>query len=106
MRRAASDFQLFGLGGPPLDVLGRNLVLTVDFEAFQPASLDLWLDAMSLWSDYSAAGSWRFSIFIALEDVVQLKHRSSHGYRAFLERAKKLSETGSVFYPHNHGIFD
>jgi hypothetical protein len=106
VRHHSTDFERFDLAGPPLEASGRNLLLTIDFEAFSPASLDLWLDAMTHWADHSIGGGWSSSIFIALEDVVRLKQSRPGRYRDFLRAAKNLSESGAMFYPHNHGVFD
>ena len=106
MRHHPTDFERFDLAGPALEASGRNLLLTIDFEAFDPASLDLWLDAMTHWADYSTDGSWGFSIFIALEDIVRLRQNRPDRYRDFLDAAKLLNDSGAIFYPHNHGVFD
>jgi hypothetical protein len=103
---SATDFGRFGLTKEALEAADRSLVLTIDFEAFEPRSLDLWLAAMQRWAHHSAAGGWTFSIFIALEDVVRLKHERPAGYAEFMEQVKILHESGANFYPHNHGFFD
>jgi hypothetical protein len=106
VRHHSTDFERFDLAGPALEASGRNLLLTIDFEAFNPSSLDLWLDAMTHWADYSVGGGWGFSIFIALEDIVRLKQSRPSRYRDFLHAAKILNDCGAIFYPHNHGVFD
>ena len=104
--RSETDFARFGLTRGMLETSDRTLLLTIDFEAFEPSSLDLWLRAMERWAYRSAAGGWSFSIFIALEDVVRLRHEQPAGYANFLEQIKILHSSGARFYPHNHGFFD
>jgi hypothetical protein len=103
---SATDFGRFGLTKESLATAERSLLLTIDFEAFEPRLLDLWLAAMQRWAYHSAAGGWTFSIFIALEDVVRLRHERPAGYADFMEQVKTLHESGAKFYPHNHGFFD
>jgi hypothetical protein len=81
-------------------------LLTVDFEALDPEAIDEWLEAMREWARLSAEGDWRFSIFLAIEDVVRLRKARRGSYDAFIRLAKELHEAGSTFYPHNHGVFD
>jgi hypothetical protein len=106
VRHLPTDFERFDLAGPALEASGRNLLLTIDFEAFSPASVDLWLDAMTHWADCSMVGGWCSSIFIALEDIVRLRQNRPDRYRDFLDAAKLLHDSGAMFYPHNHGVFD
>jgi hypothetical protein len=101
-----TDFERYGLSEGQVSILERSWLLTIDFEAFAPDKLDDWLKAMRQWASISAAGKWRFSIFLALEDVVRLRAGSKGQYRAFLQAAKELHEAGTAFYPHNHGVFD
>jgi hypothetical protein len=84
----------------------RGWLLTIDFEAFDHEGIRGWLEAMRLWSSLSHAGNWRFSLFLALEDVVRLRATDGSSYDAFLRVAKELHEAGNEFYPHNHGVFD
>jgi hypothetical protein len=101
-----TDFSRFSLAKSPLGARGRSLLLTVDFEAFDVASLDLWLAAMERWARQAASTGINVSMFIALEDVVRLRHDSKDGYSDFLRQVKLLDTTGVRFYPHNHGLFD
>jgi hypothetical protein len=102
-----TDFDRFALAGPSVETYGRNLLLTIDFEAFNHEnSLDLWLHALRRWAHHSADRGWGFSIFIALEDVVQLRFQRPDRYQEFLEGLKILHRSGAAFFPHNHGVFD
>ncbi len=81
--------------------------MTIDFEAFtHVSSFDLWLAALKRWTHHSNRKGWGFSIFIALEDVVQLRHRQPGQYRGLLDAMKMLNRSGAEIYPHNHGVFD
>jgi hypothetical protein len=103
---SSTDFARFCLTTEMLGATERSLLLTIDFEAFEPRLLDLWLGAMERWSYHARAGGWRFSIFIALEDVARLRHERPAGYTEFIEQIKILHRSGARFYPHNHGFFD
>lgn len=83
------------------------MLLTIDFEGFNHEnSLDLWLTALKRWALRSTERGWSFSIFIALEDVVQLRFQRPNRYREFLEGLRILDRGGAAFFPHNHGVFD
>jgi hypothetical protein len=83
------------------------LLLTIDFEGFNhESSFDLWLTALKRWALHSTERGWGFSIFIALEDVVQLRFQRPNRYREFLEDLRTLHRSGAAFFPHNHGVFD
>ena len=43
---SATDFERFGLSKESLAAAERSLLLTIDFEAFEPRLLDLWPAAM------------------------------------------------------------
>jgi hypothetical protein len=101
-----TDFERYGLSDARLSTAGRTWLLTVDFEAFLPDSLGNWLEAMEQWASLSARGNWRFSVFLALEDVVRLRAGAQSSYRSFLHAARQLHRAGTRFYPHNHGVFD
>jgi hypothetical protein len=102
-----TDFDRFDLVGPTIDASGRSLIMTIDFEAFtQVSSFDLWLAALKRWTHHSNRKGWGFSIFIALEDVVQLRHRQPGQYRELLDAMRMLNRIGAEIYPHNHGVFD
>jgi hypothetical protein len=102
-----TDFDRFALAGPSVEAFDRSLLVTIDFEAFNHvSSFDLWLAALERWAHHSLRQNWGFSVFIALEDVVQLRHLRPDRYREFLEAAKMLNRSGAEFYPHNHGVFD
>jgi hypothetical protein len=101
-----TDFERYGLSGGRLSPTGRSWLLTIDFEAFPAEGLDEWLKAMEQWASLSVRGNWRFSIFLALEDVVRLRAGRQSSYHAFLQAIRRLYEAGTSFYPHNHGVFD
>jgi hypothetical protein len=101
-----TDFEQHGLVERWLRTDDRAWLLTIDFEAFTPEALVAWLDAMQVWARLSAEGRWRFSIFLAVEDVVRLRAASESLYDGFLRAAKALSDAGTTFHPHNHGVFD
>jgi hypothetical protein len=101
-----TDFERYGLSDARLSTAGRSWLLTVDFEAFPANRLDNWLEAMDHWASLSARGNWRFSFFLALEDVVRLRAGARSSYCSFLQAVKELHHAGTRFYPHNHGVFD
>jgi hypothetical protein len=101
-----TDFEWYGLSDGQLSVADRTWLLTIDFEAFSAQGLEKWLTAMRQWGSLSARDNWRFSIFIALEDVVRLRAEERSLYHAFLQGVRGLHEAGADFYPHNHGVFD
>jgi hypothetical protein len=102
----ATDFERWGLAKQRIVTEDRTWLLTIDFEGFDPHTIDVWLEAMRQWAWLSAEGNWRFSIFLAIEDVVRLRTAQADSYAAFIRAAKRLHETGAQFYPHNHGVFD
>jgi hypothetical protein len=102
-----TDFEQFALAGSPIDARERNLLLTIDFEAFNhEGPFELWLKALERWSLQSMKRGWGFSVFLALEDVLQLRHDRVDRYRAFLDGMRAMVRSGAAIYPHNHGIFD
>jgi hypothetical protein len=102
-----TDFERFALAGSAVEAAKRSLLLTIDFEAFNhKGSFELWLVALERWADHAREKMWGFSVFLALEDVVQLRHSHPAYYQEFLEGMRTLHRTGAEFYPHNHGIFD
>lgn len=101
-----TDFEQHGLVGRRLGTDDRAWLLTIDFEAFTPEELAKWLEAMSDWARLSAQGRWRFSIFLAVEDVVRLSRTSKGLYDEFLAAARDLWSSGATFHPHNHGVFE
>ena len=105
-QRLPTDFERYGLFEGDLAPDNRALLLTIDFEAFSPDDLDRWLDAMRQWTLLSTQGGWRFSIFLAIEDVVRLRAAGGGVYDRFLGALRELFEAGTRFYPHNHGVFD
>jgi hypothetical protein len=101
-----TDFERYGLATHILQPVDRSWLVTIDFEGFRHDSLELWLAGMERWSELSKREGLQFSIFIALEDVVRLRHDDPDGYGDFIAAARALGANGSLFYPHNHGIFD
>jgi hypothetical protein len=101
-----TDFELYGIANDEVVIRGRSWVFTVDFEAFAPAEIDMWIAAMDRWAEVSARRGWRSSVFLALEDVVRLKALGPRDYPRFLQAARRMAEAGARFYPHNHGVFD
>lgn len=95
-----------GLAGEPLEIAGRKLVLTVDFEAFSPSSVRQWCVAMDSWAEASAQRQLRFDFFVAVEDIAALRAADSSMYRHFLDSLRRLVEGGVDVHPHNHGPFD
>jgi hypothetical protein len=102
----ATDFERFGFARGKLTPVDRNWLLTIDFEAFRPHAIGPWISAMQRWAAASRLGGWKFSLFIAVEDVVRLKVEDREGYRIFLKAIGDLHETGAQFHPHNHCVFD
>jgi hypothetical protein len=105
-RYRRTDFETFGLSYGPLDVVGRNAVLTVDFEAFDPATLTTWIDAVKRWAEHAYHTELRFAFFIALENVAVIRHKAAKKYGGFTSALRELVEAGSIIYAHNHGPFD
>jgi hypothetical protein len=102
-----TDFDRFGLAGPSVEAFDRSLLVTIDFEAFNDVgSFDLWLAALERWAHHSLRQSWGFSVFIALEDIVRLRHQRPDRYREFLDAVRMLNRSGAELYPHNHGVFN
>jgi hypothetical protein len=107
MMSGNTDFERFALAGAYLEPRDRNLLLTIDFEAFnQVGPFELWLTALDRWSLHSMKNRWKSSIFLSLEDVAQLKHDRPDEYQAFLSRMRTVARSGAAIYPHNHGVFD
>ena len=104
--KALTDFERYGLVERQLRTRDRSWLLTIDFEAFDPDSVDEWITAMRYWASHSAQGKWRFSIFLAIEDVVRLRVTRPEKWPDFTQAAVELSQSGAVFYPHNHGVFN
>jgi hypothetical protein len=106
IQRLPTDFELYGLSDRRLSTVERSWLLTIDFEAFVAEGLDEWLEAMRQWAALSASGRWRFSVFLAVEDVVRLRAGKRSSYQAFLQAVRELHKAGTIVYPHNHGVFN
>jgi len=106
MRQTTTDFERFGFARGRLTPQQRSWLLTIDFEAFRPHAVAPWTTAARHWAEASRLGGWKFSIFIALEDVVRLRVEDDDGYRMLLDAIRDLNEAGARFYPHNHCVFD
>ena len=104
--RAHSDLELFGLARGYLDWPRRDWLLTIDLEAFTPATVPLWAETMDMWTARSRAGGHRFSVFVSTEDLVRLRCDDEEAYRTFLAAMRRMADAGSTFHAHNHGVFD
>jgi hypothetical protein len=87
-------------------VTGRYLLVTVDFEAFQPEHVNTWCMAMEHWAERAKRAGLRFCFFIAVENVARLRAQAPDRYRRFITCLHRLQDGGSAFYPHNHYVFD
>ena len=105
-RVARTDFEEYGLSRGPFPVSGRLLLLTVDFEAVAPEMLPLWLDAMHYWAACAKRSGLRFCFFLAAEDAIRVLASGEKASRDFLAAMRRLDDAGSLFYPHNHFVFD
>jgi len=105
-RVARTDFEEYGLSRGPFPVSGRLLLLTVDFEAFAPEMLPLWLDAMHYWATCAAQSRLHFCFFLAAEDAIRVLASGKKASRDFLAAMRRFDDAGSLFYPHNHFVFD
>jgi hypothetical protein len=101
-----TDFEQLGLSQGPLQPDGRRWLLTIDFEAFEAATIEPWLDAMRAWAREARARELRFSVFLATENVVQLRHADAGAYARFGEAAAEMAEAGIEWHPHTHYLFD
>ncbi len=102
----ATDLEDLGLSSGPILCTERLWLLTVDFEAFRPSSLDVWLAAMEAWGEAMLRTQLRFSVFLSLEDVAALRAQDPSGYGRFVKAVSTLHAAGCRFYPHNHRVFD
>jgi len=101
-----TDFEEFGLSKGSHPVSTRLLLLTVDFEAFKPDMMPLWLEAMHHWAARAQTSMLRSCFFLSVEDATRLRVADKKMYEEFLEGMKALGDAGSLFYPHNHYVFD
>lgn len=101
-----TDFELCGHVQNVPKVTGRWLLLTVDFEAFRPELLPLWLMAMDEWAVQSQHRNLKFCFFLAVENAIQLRSQAPALYSQFEISLRQLDQAGSRFYPHNHYAFD
>lgn len=84
----------------------RQLVLTVDFEAFEATHIELWYEAMAAWGREAAAAGLRFSHFVSMEHVARLRTRTPGAYEEFACSLRFLLSANCRIYPHNHCVFD
>lgn len=105
-REKHTDFESYGIAKSDVTVCGRQWVFTIDFEAFDPKDIDLWIEAMDTWAQTSKQVGWHSSVFLSLENVLQLKASRPQKYAPFVDAARRMAESGATFYPHNHGMFD
>jgi hypothetical protein len=101
-----TDFEELGLSLGPLTPAERRWLLTIDFEAFEPAEIEPWLAAMYAWADAAQARGLRFSVFLATEDVVRLRAADPAAYERFCAAAAAMARAGVEWHPHNHALFD
>jgi hypothetical protein len=102
----STDLEDAGLGTARLSSRTRDWLITVDFEAFAPRDLNLWLRVMWEWAACAQNTALAFAIFISLEDVAALRAADPSGYARFLAAARAMHDAGCVFHPHNHYLFD
>jgi hypothetical protein len=100
------DFARFGLRGPSFSTTRRSWLLTLDFEAFTADTLPLWCEAMRRWAESSRLGAWKFSFFLSVEHVAQIRRGKPHELGAFMEAIRELHDSGVEYHPHNHCLFD
>jgi hypothetical protein len=101
-----TDFEVFGLDSGPLDAGSRSMVLTVDFEAFDAATVPLWASAMAHWVQRAAGAGLRFTYFVSVEDVVRVRDEDVRGYQVLVDGLRALEGAGGSLHPHNHRVFD
>jgi hypothetical protein len=101
-----THFQEAGLVCGYLPASRRQLLLTVDLEAFTASRVELWCHAMAEWGREAAAADLRFSHFVSIEHVSRLRARHSEAYASFVSAIQPLLSGGSNIYPHNHCVFD
>jgi hypothetical protein len=103
---APTDFEQYGLDRGSLASPDRAAVITVDFEAFVPNSIELWSGVMLRWAERQREHGLKSDFFVSVEDVVRLREATTRGYERFLDAARELHRSGTTFYPHNHCVFD
>jgi len=101
-----TDLEECGLSQGRIEVGGRHLLVTVDFDGFTPEDGPLWCRAMRHWAEGLRRSPWKPALFVALENVVRLRRGDGAAYAEFLAALRELTQAGSVLYPHNHGAFD
>lgn len=101
-----TDFEECGYSEGYIKVPDRLLLLTVDFEAFTPEMMPLWEKAMHYWAECEQQYRLRCCFFLSVEDVVRLRRSDISAYEDFKRGLKTLNRAGSMFYPHNHVVFD
>ncbi len=102
----STDLETAGLSTGRLASASRDWLITVDFEAFAPADIDLWSKAMLVWAECAWSAGLSFSIFIAVEDVATVRAADPAGYARFLSAVRAMHDAGCTFHPHNHQFFD
>lgn len=101
-----TDLEECGLSQGRLEVGGRHLLVSVDFDGFTPEDASLWCRAMRYWAEGLRRSRWKPALFVALENVVRLRRGGGAAYSEFLAALRDLTHAGSALYPHNHGAFD
>ena len=101
-----THFREAGLAGGYVPPTGRQLLLTVDVEAFDASRLELWCQAMAAWGREAAAAGLRFSHFVSMEHVARLRTRDPQAYEKLACSLRSLLSAKCRIYPHNHCVFD
>ena len=101
-----THFHEAGLVCGYLPPAGRQLVLTVDVEAFDTSRIELWCEAMAAWGRAAAEAGLRFSHFVSIEHVARLRTSSPGAYEEFAGSLRSLVSANCRIYPHNHCVFD
>jgi hypothetical protein len=101
-----THFQEAGLVLGQLRPAGRQMLLTVDFEAFDEPLIDLWCHAMTEWGNRAEAADLRFCHFVSVEHAARLRARHPRAHERFLSAFQRLFAGGSRPYPHSHCVFD
>jgi hypothetical protein len=106
VQRGVSHFHEAGLVRGYVPISDRQLVLTVDLEAFDANRIDTWCQAMSEWGHQAGVAGLRFSHFVSMEHVARLRTRHPEAHAQFVSSLRSLVAGGSKVYPHNHCVFD
>ena len=106
MSRGSSDLEDAGLRIADAHPSGRSLVVTVDFEAFRPASMPQWRAAMSAWAEEAAARTLPTVFFVSVEHVLRLRAADPQAHSDLIDGLRELVRGGAELQAHNHCAFD